>query len=160
MNSMTTESAACEIFTTRVVNAPRERVFRAWTDPATLADWWGPNGFTNTIHTFELKPEGVWDFTMHGPDGQDFHNSCVFREIVPNERLVFDHLKEMHFYHAEVTFSDVAGGSPSPKASAEHRTRIDWSMRFNTAEELEPIRKFIMDANEQNLDKLESELIP
>ena len=159
MNSTTTDIPAREVVTTRVVNAPREHVFRAWTDPDILAKWWGPKGFTTTFHTFELKQNGVWEFTMHGPNSMDFHNTCVFREIIPNERLVFDHLKEMHFYHAEVIFSDEAGGSHSPKASAEHRTRIDWSMRFNTGEELEPIRKFIAAANEQNLDKLETELL-
>lgn len=148
MSSMKSENAAREVVTTRVVHATREQVFRAWTDPASLVRWWGPNGFSNTFHQFELKPEGIWDFTMHGPNGQDFHNTCVFREIITNERLVFDHLKEMHFYRAEVDFRDEADG-----------TRIDWVMRFNTAEELDPIRKFIAAANEQNLDKLEAELL-
>lgn len=137
------------VVTSRTVNAPRALVFRAWTDPDILAKWWGPKGFTNTFHTFELKPGGTWDFTMHGPNGQDFSNTCMFRQIVPNERIVFDHLREMHFYHAEVDFHEDAGG-----------TRIEWSMRFDTAEELDPIRKFIAAANEQNLDRLEAELLP
>lgn len=137
-----------EVYTSRVINAPRERVFVAWTDPEQLASWWGPNGFTNTFHRFELKPEGVWDFTMHGPNG-DFHNTCVFHRIEPPGYLEFDHLKEMHFYKAMVTFTAVDEG-----------TRVDWIMRFDTAEELAPIKSFIAKANVENMDKFELILNP
>ena len=133
-----------EILTTRILAAPRERVFSAWTDPDQLARWWGPKGFTSTFHRYELKPEGVWEFTMHGPNNMDFNNTCVFKRIEAPGYLEFDHLKEMHFYKAMVTFIEVAEG-----------TRIDWIMRFNTATELVPIRTFIEAANEENLDKLE-----
>ena len=136
-----------EVLTTRVVSVARELVFLAWTDPAQLVHWWGPKGFTNTFHTFDLKPEGIWDFTMHGPNGQDFKNTCVFKRIEAPGYLEFDHLKEMHFYKAMVTFSEVPDG-----------TRIDWIMRFESAEELTPIRAFIEPANEENLDKLENHL--
>jgi len=136
-----------EVRTTRIIAAPCERVFAAWTDPAQLASWWGPQGFTNTFHRFELKPEGMWEFTMHGPNGMDFNNTCVFKRIEPPGYLEFDHLKEMHFYKAMVAFTEVEGG-----------TRIDWIMRFNTAEELAPIRGFIEKANEENLDRMERQL--
>lgn len=136
-----------EVRTTRIIAAPCERVFAAWTDPAQLASWWGPQGFTNTFHRFELKPEGMWEFTMHGPNGMDFNNTCVFKRIEPPGYLEFDHLKEMHFYKAIVNFTEVEGG-----------TRIDWIMRFNTAEELAPIRGFIEKANEENLDRMERQL--
>ena len=136
-----------EIVTTRTIKAPRERVFAAWTDPAILAKWWGPRGFSNTFHTFELRPEGIWDFTMHGPTGQDFRNECVFKKIDPPSYLEFDHLREMHFYKAIVALTEVPAG-----------TCIEWTMRFNTAKELAPIRKFIERANEENLDRLENEL--
>lgn len=129
----------------RIVAATRERVFTAWTDPVQLARWWGPNGFTNTIHRFELNPEGVWDFTMHGPNDMDFHNTCVFKRIEPPGYLEFDHLKEMHFYKAMVRFIEDDGG-----------TRIEWTMRFDTAKELAPIRSFIERANEENMDKLQA----
>lgn len=134
-----------EVITIRTVPVPRERVFAAWTDPEQLARWWGPHGFTNTFHTFELKPEGIWDFTMHGPNGMDFPNTCVFKRIEPPGYLEFDHLKEMHFYKAMVTFTEVPEG-----------TRIEWAMRFETVKELAPIRKFIERANDENMDKLES----
>ena len=136
-----------EVRTSRIIAAPRARVFTAWTDPDQLARWWGPKGFSNTFHTFQLKPDGLWDFTMHGPDGADYNNSCVFKRIEPPSYLEFDHLKEMHFYKAMVTFTKVEGG-----------TCIEWTMRFNTSEELAPIRAFIEPANEENLDKLEAAL--
>ncbi len=136
-----------EVRTSSTIAAPRERVFAAWTEPEQLARWWGPNGFTNTFHRFELKPDGIWEFTMHGPDGHDFHNTCLFRRIEPPGYLEFDHLKEMHFYKAMVTFTEVEGS-----------TRIDWTMRFNTPEELAPVRAFIAKANAENMDKLEKEL--
>ncbi len=134
---------AREVRTTRVIAAPCEQVFAAWTDPAQLAPWWGPKGSTNTVHRFELKPEGVREFTMHGPNGQDFHNSCVFKRIEPPGYLESDHLKEMHFYKAMVTFTEVEGG-----------TRIDRTMRFDKVEELAPIRGSIEQANEENMDRL------
>lgn len=133
-----------EVRTTRTIAAPRERVFAAWTDPVLLAQWWGPHGFSNTFHRFELKPEGVWDFTMHGPNGMHFNNTCIFKRIEPPGYLEFDHLKEMHFYKAMVTFMDMAGG-----------TRIDWTMRFDTEEELAPIKAYIAQANEENMDRLQ-----
>ena len=84
---------------------------------------------------------------MHGPNGMDFHNTCVFKRIEPPGYLEFDHLKEMHFYKAIVNFTGVEGG-----------TRVDWIMRFNTIEELAPIRGFIEKANEENLDRMERQL--
>jgi uncharacterized protein YndB with AHSA1/START domain len=136
-----------EVRTSRIIAATRARVFTAWTDPEQLARWWGPKGFSNTFHSFELKPDGLWDFTMHGPDGTNYNNTCVFKRIEPPGYLEFDHLKEMHFYMAMVTFTEVPEG-----------TMIEWTMRFNSAEELAPIRAFIERANEENLDKLEAAL--
>lgn len=80
-----------EIVTTRVLNAPRELVFKVWTDPEHVAEWWGPIGFTNTIYEMEVRPGGVWRFMMHGPDGIDYPNKIVFSEVVEPERLVYTH---------------------------------------------------------------------
>ena len=136
-----------EIHTTRVLSASREQVFSALTDPKILQHWWGPNGFTNTFHAFELKPDGLWEFTMHGPNGQDFHNTCIFKRIEAPSYLEFDHLKEMHFYKAFFKLTEIEGS-----------TLLEWIMRFNTAEELTPIRPFITVGNEENLEKLQLEL--
>ena len=64
------------------------QVYAAFADSDQLASWWGPDGFSNTFRTFEFRTGGHWDFVMHGPDGRDHVNQCVFRELVPAERLV------------------------------------------------------------------------
>lgn len=66
--------ADLQIVSTRVFDFPRDLVFGAWTDPAHLAHWWGPKGFTNSFHEFDLRPGGNWRFVMHGPDGVDYRN--------------------------------------------------------------------------------------
>ncbi len=85
------ETSDREIVLTRVFDAPRERVFLAWTDPNQVVQWWGPNGFTTTTHEMEVRPGGVWRFIMHGPDGIDYPNRIVFEEIVKPERIVYAH---------------------------------------------------------------------
>ena len=67
-----------ELVMTRVLDAPRDLVYEAWTNPRHIAQWWGPKGFTNTIHEMEVKVGGVWRFIMHGPDGTDYPNKVVF----------------------------------------------------------------------------------
>ena len=89
-----------EVVTIRVIATPREEVFAAWTDASMLVRWWGPKGFSTIIHRFDPSPEGMWQFTMHGPDGKDYPNTCVFKRIEGPAYLEFDHLKEMHFYKA------------------------------------------------------------
>jgi uncharacterized protein YndB with AHSA1/START domain len=83
-----------EIVIKRTFDAPRELVFAMWTDPQHLPHWYGPNGFTTTIHEMDLKPGGVWRLTMHGPDGRDYYNNLVFCEIVRPERLVYRHVPD------------------------------------------------------------------
>jgi len=85
------ESTDREIVITRVFDAPRELVFEVWTDPKHVAQWWGPNGFTTTIHEMDVRPGGVWRHTMHGPDGKDYPNKSTFIEVVKPERIVYSH---------------------------------------------------------------------
>jgi uncharacterized protein YndB with AHSA1/START domain len=115
----TTES---EIIATRVFDAPRELVFEAWTDPQHIAQWWGPNGFTNTIHSMDVRPGGEWDFIMHGPDGTNYKNRIIYREVVRPERLVYDHVSGP-FFHATVTFDEQGD-----------KTRLTVQMLFESAE--------------------------
>src|SRR5260221_3024663 len=79
------------IIGTRVFDAPRNLVFEAFTDPKHLAEWWGPNGFTTTTHSFDLRPGGKWRFVMHGPDDRAYQNLITYDEIVPPERLIYHH---------------------------------------------------------------------
>ena len=80
-----------EIIISRTFDAPRELVWEAWTNPLHVARWWGPDGFTTTITKMDFRVGGVWKLVMHGPDGRDYPNSSVFREIVKPERIVFTH---------------------------------------------------------------------
>ena len=85
------QTADREIVLTRTFDAPRELVWEAWTNPKHVVNWWGPRGFTTTIEKMDVRPGGVWKHVMHGPDGTDYPNSSVFKEVVKPERLVFSH---------------------------------------------------------------------
>ena len=101
-------SADREIVATRVFDAPRELVWKLWTDPHHVARWWGPNGFTSTIQEMDVRPGGVWRLVMHGPDGTDYPNRSVYVEVVKPERLVYDHVSGPHF-RATATFVEEGG---------------------------------------------------
>jgi uncharacterized protein YndB with AHSA1/START domain len=77
------------VMITRVFDAPREMVFRAWTDPKHLAAWWGPHGFTTPVCRIDARPGGAVRIDMRGPDGTVYENHGVVREIVPPERFIF-----------------------------------------------------------------------
>ena len=100
-----------EIVTTRLIDAPRELVFEAWTDATHVAHWFGPDGFVTTTHTMEVRPGGVWRFTLRGPDGKEWPNVVTYQEVVPPERLVYLHgdEKERDMFRTTVTFDDRAG---------------------------------------------------
>jgi uncharacterized protein YndB with AHSA1/START domain len=85
-------AAQNEIVATHVFDAPRELVWRMWTDPRHVVHWWGPNGFRNTIHEMDVRPGGVWRFIMHGPDGTDYQNKFVYSEVVKPSRLTYKHV--------------------------------------------------------------------
>ncbi len=110
-----------EIVSMRTFDVPRERLFRAWTDPAHLARWWGPKGFRNTSTNSIFVPGGNWRFVMHGPDGVDYKNHSVFVEIVPPERIVFDHLSGPQF-HVIALFDEIGA-----------KTKVTYRMLFETA---------------------------
>jgi uncharacterized protein YndB with AHSA1/START domain len=78
-----------ELVITRVLSAPREVVFKAWTDPTQLAQWWGPRGFTNPVCTLDVRRGGAMRIHMRGPDGTVYPMTGVYQEVVKPERLVF-----------------------------------------------------------------------
>ena len=81
-----------ELTLTRLFDAPRELVFRMWTDPKHLAQWWGPAGFTNPVCEMDVRPGGKLRIVMRAPDGTDYPMSGTFREIIAPERLVFTNI--------------------------------------------------------------------
>jgi len=113
MQTMTSTSTTAdrEIVTTRLIDAPRELVFEAWTDPKHVAHWFGPNGFVTTTHSMDVRPGGVWRFTMRGPDGKDWPNVVTYEQVVRPERLVYLHGDETEpdMFHNTVTFDDQEG---------------------------------------------------
>ncbi|HEX2593184.1 MAG TPA: SRPBCC domain-containing protein [Rhizomicrobium sp.] len=111
---------------TRIIDAPRDLVWAAFTDPVHAGRWWGPNGFTTTTKRMEVRAGGVWEFTMHGPDGRDWPNKITYREVVTPERLVYVHGDdgEDALFNTVVTFS----------ADGE-RTRVHMIATFASVEE-------------------------
>src|SRR5690606_26636962 len=88
-----------QLLITRVFNAPRERVWEAWTDPKHVAAWWGPRGFTTKVTELDLRPGGRSRYVMIGPDGKEYPAVGVIQEIVPYERIVTtDDFEEGHDY--------------------------------------------------------------
>ena len=139
--------AECEIVTIRIFKFPRQLVYRAWTEPEHLKNWWGPNGFTNTFHIFDLKVGGRWSFTMHGPEKGNYQNECTFAIIREPEVLVWDR-QSKPLFQVEVTFDDIS----------ENETRVTFKQKFQTEEECNKLRKFVPEKNEENMDRLENEL--
>lgn len=145
MDDTTTD--ALTIVSTRVLAAPREQVYQAFAQPERLARWWGPAGFSNRFDAFELRPGGAWRFTMRAPDGSEHPNDSVFVEVLPGQRIVFDH-RPPHPYRMTLSFDDEPAGG----------TRITWRMQHPTAQDCAAVRPFVEPANEQNFDRLEAEL--
>ena len=151
-HSSAANAADREIAVTRIFNAPRELVYKVWTDPNHIALWWGPKGFTNTIEKMEVKPGGVWLFVMHGPDGLDYPNKVVYLEVKKPERLVYDHgdKGEPNYHRVTVTFEKIG-----------KTTKVSMTMLFTTAEHRnEVVEKYnAVEGLNQNMDKLAAYLL-
>ena len=133
-----------EISISRLFNAPIDLVWEVWTNPDHIKNWWGPNGFTNTIHFMDFKKGGEWNLTMHGPDGTDFKNKSIFREIVKYKKIVYEHVTSPKFL-ATVEFE-----------SQGEKTFIKWDMLFESKEQfIQVVKTFKADEGlKQNIDKL------
>lgn len=133
------------ISVSRLLNAPKELVWEVWTNPEHIKNWWGPIGFTNTISKMDMKAGGVWDLIMHGPDGTDYKNKSVFAEIIPFEKIIYNHVSGPKF-QSTITFEEQDG-----------KTLLTWSMVFETKEEFEQtVKTFKADEGlKQNVSKLE-----
>lgn len=142
-NNLVPDSAAPAIVNSRVFPVAPARLYAAFGDPAQLARWWGPAGFTNTIQKFDLRPGGAWRVTMRAPNGTEYLNESRFLEVTPPSRVVFEHLGPMHRYWLTMDFVPEAAGA-----------RLTWHMRFESADENARLRDFIAAANEQNFDRL------
>jgi uncharacterized protein YndB with AHSA1/START domain len=136
-------ATAGEIVNVRAFTAARAAVFAAFADPAALAQWWGPKGFTNDFHVFEFRSGGIWRFTMRAPDGASYAMDHRFGEIIPARRIVVRHLQAGHEFSITVELTERAG-----------KTELTWRQRFDDPAEGERLRGFLTGANEENLDRL------
>lgn len=134
-----------ELLLTRTLNAPIELVWEVFINPDHIKNWWGPNGFTNTIHQMDVKPGGTWDFIMHGPDGTDYKNKNIFKEIIRHKKIVYDHVSAPK-HITTITFE--AQGK---------KTLLTWYMLFETAESfVQTVKTFKADEGlKQNVGRLE-----
>ena len=140
-----TELPPMEITNSRFFAASPEALFGTFADPEKLKHWWGPDGFTNTMHTFDFQTGGTWHFTMHASNGAAFENTSTFKEIVAPQRIVFIHHLPMHVFTMTMTFAAEGPG-----------TRLNWLMQFEPAETNAGLKDFIAAANEQNFDRLDA----
>jgi uncharacterized protein YndB with AHSA1/START domain len=137
-----------ELVLTRVIDASRELVFEAWTRREHVDQWWGPPGCR--IETFEMdvRPGGRWRFVMHAPNGVDYGNRIVYREIAWPERLAFDQSDDVdddpNAFFTTVTLDDEGG-----------KTRLTMRTLFKTAEQREQTAAFgAVEIGYQTLDSL------
>jgi uncharacterized protein YndB with AHSA1/START domain len=135
-----------ELGISRLIHAPRELVWEAWTNPGHTSQWWGPSGFKNTISKMEVRPGGEWEFIMHGPDGTDYKNKHIYREVVKPGKLVLEHVTGPKFL---MTVIFEAKGD---------KTLVTIHSVFESAEQLaEVIRVFKADEGmKQNIDRMET----
>lgn len=135
---MAEKSKSNELYLTRIYDAPLEMVWTAWTDPNHVAKWWGPRGFTLTTHSKDLRPGGIWHYTMHGPDGVDHVNKTVYLEVEERAKLVYDHGgndERAPLFRVTVLFSEQKG-----------KTKMEMTMTLPTPEAAAATREFIKQA--------------
>lgn len=148
---MTTEIISttpdCEIVNSRVFHAPSALVFRAWSEPEHLKNWWGPAGFTNTFQEFDFRVGGKWRFIMHAPVKGNYVNECEFIKIEKPSLIAWKrHSKPL--FQVVATFEELSADE----------TKVVFKQLFNTPEECGKLRPFVADKNEENFDRLENEL--
>jgi len=137
-----------EIKSQRVFDHPGRLVFKAWSEPEHLSNWWGPKDFTNSFEIFDFKEGGKWKFIMHGPDKGNYHNEVEFISIEQPYHIYWQRISKPLFKVA-VLFTE----------TNDEKTSLIFRMIFDSKEECDKIKKFAIDKNEENFDKLEEELL-
>jgi uncharacterized protein YndB with AHSA1/START domain len=136
-----------ELHIVKTLNAPVELVWETWVNPEHIVHWWAPAGFTTTVLKMEVKEGQEWLLTLHGPDGKNYPNKSIFREIIPLKKIVYEHFNP--------DFIATAGFQ-----TKNGKTILEWTLLFETTE----MRNIIVNtfkADEglkQNIEKLENYL--
>lgn len=137
--------AARSLHVSKLLPVSIDLVWEAWTNPSKLTEWWGPNGFTTTIHQMDLVEGGEWKLTLHGPDGTNFANRSIFKAIIPHQKIQFEHFNPSFITTVLFGYQGM-------------QTKVDWAMQFETAE----MRDIIVKAHradeglKQNVERLEN----
>lgn len=131
----------------RKFNYPVDLVWEMWTDPKHLANWWGPNGFTTDIKQMEVKEGEDWLLTMVGPDGKSYPNRSVFLEVIPFEKISYEHFNPS--FIATALFRKMG-----------NETELEWTMVFPTKELCDAVVKAhgAAEGLKQNVEKLDTYL--
>jgi uncharacterized protein YndB with AHSA1/START domain len=143
-----------QIITTRLIAAPRELVWKALTTPKHLKHFWGPDGFTNTFKSYDLKVGGQALFTMHGPDGTDWPNRFIFLTVDPPRLLRYDHDNGGegpvdHKFLGEVELTEEDG-----------KTRIELRMSESSIAARDAVAQYAVAGGQQNLDRFAAYVAP
>lgn len=144
----TNDTADREISLSRTLDAPVALVWEVWTQPEHIANWWGPAGFTNTISTMDMQAGGEWNLVMHGPDGKDYVNKSIFREVIQHKKIVYEHVSYPRLV-ATIEFEELGD-----------KTLINWHMLFESREQFIEVAKAhrVVEGQKQNVQKLEAYL--
>jgi uncharacterized protein YndB with AHSA1/START domain len=144
MENTKSNTANRGISISRTLNAPVALVWEVWTQPEHIANWWGPNGFTNTITVMDVQPGGQWNLVMHGPDGTDYQNKSVFKEVVIHKKIVLEHFNPN--FTATIQFEEQGD-----------KTHLSWHMLFESEEVFMAVVKAHKadEGLKQNVEKLE-----
>ena len=132
-----------QIFRTqRTLPFSPQAIYNAFSSADLLAQWWGPEGFTNEFETFEFQVGGRWTFVMVGPDGKRYPNQSVFTALEPASRVVIRHDCEPLFTLSVQLMQTVEG------------THVQWEQVFDDVQIAQAVKAMVQHANEQNLDRL------
>lgn len=132
---------------TRDIAATPAQVYAAICDPVRIARWWGPDGFSSTVHRFEFHPGGKWVLTLHGPDGKNYPNEYRLLRVLPERLVEIERPSEDHHFVLAIEL-----------ARHGESTRVSWRQTFATVAQYQQVADFVAHANEQVLDRLSAEV--
>ncbi len=146
--------ATPELVFEHLFNAPAKAVFRAWTDPKRLVQWWGPHGFRTTIQSMDVRVGGTWSYVLHGPDGVQYPNTAVYEVLEPPHRLIFrntgGHVQDKHLTCRMIaTFVEI-----------QEQTQVTLRMQFQSIVRLENAKQWgAVEGGKQSFERLDALLL-
>ncbi len=144
----------CVIIIRRRFDAPRELVYRIWTDPSYVAQWWGIDGAVSTVRALDVRPGGRWEIDMRTTEGDTYANAGVYSEVIANERLVY--VDDPDLDRTSNDFAPPAGTYTTTFVSDGDATVVTIQARFGSAAERDRVRQSgMIEGIGQGLNRLE-----